>query len=968
MKKYALTILLLLLVSIGLMAQKSNVEIEALIQKYMTDQRGPYKDIRWFCKDGSIIPPKEKCPEPGGVQRARYRDEVVALGKSNHIYLGQILSTTSKEDFLDANQNYSRLKQYQLEKYLRNVDDGWVLRKAQYYRGAFQVEDEEAWDIDFLTWLLAKDELIKKQFFLIRQAVKDIPHQGDNATTQKVRAVSKEISELYASFFDLRVKIHGQPEYADIQRVKDFRQANEGKLNASLSAKFNELIADMELAYQPLNLNDLKKRLNKLPQDASITVTLNEYIQNFADEPSGPAKLMATAETIWAIREGLLSIPKASGRLTLLDVSNTLEEMFFREVTYWEPTTVQDLLDKICYESMTAAGSGFLEEWEWNALKNNLALAQREKFTIGELNHRLAAGRSVVEWGTAMTKATWQDVVNLYGVFEPKAYGFFDDRIRSSVLLSLGMSVGQLGDFISEESNLANKIFDIPNQSHARGLNPGYAKGELVVITGSGEDIEVDKSKIYVFNRPPSDLKPVGGIATVSEGNLVSHVQLLARNLGIPNAVISSQNLESIQAYAGQEVFYAVSKRGTVVMKAASVMTPEEKALFATKTRNENKVTVPADRIQLDVTRVLNMREVDATASGVICGPKAANLGQLKALFPEQVVEGLVIPFGIFRQHLDQDMPGQSVSYWQYLSDAFAVAKKMEGDGSSESEVERYLLEQLDILRLAIRDIKLLPSFVDDLKQRFQNVFGKDIGKIPVFLRSDTNMEDLKEFTGAGLNLTLFNVVDEQKILQGIKDVWASPYTERSFKWRQRYLLNPENVFPSILVIPSVDVDYSGVLITTGVTSGNPDDLTIAFSRGAGGAVDGQAAESYLLLGYGGVHLLSPAREMTYKSLPESGGTKTSFTTLEKPLLNAENILDIRKLAEQVNETLPNTPGIETKGPFDIELGFKDNELWLFQVRPFVENKNASSSAYLDAISPPLPLQKEIDSDQSLKN
>ena len=77
-------------------------------------------------------------------------------------------------------------------------------------------------------------------------------------------------------------------------------------------------------------------------------------------------------------------------------------------------------------------------------------------------------------------------------------------------------------------------------------------------------------------------------------------------------------------------------------------------------------------------------------------------------------------------------------------------------------------------------------------------------------------MEDLKDFTGAGLNLTLFNVVDYETIIQGIRDVWASPYTERSYKWRQQYLLNPENVFPSILIIPSVDVDYSGVMVTRG--------------------------------------------------------------------------------------------------------------------------------------------------------
>ena len=86
--------------------------------------------------------------------------------------------------------------------------------------------------------------------------------------------------------------------------------------------------------------------------------------------------------------------------------------------------------------------------------------------------------------------------------------------------------------------------------------------------------------------------------------------------------------------------------------------------------------------------------------------------------------------------------------------------------------------------------------------------------------------------------------MDYESILQGIRDVWASPYTERSYKWRQLYLLNPENVFPSILIIPSVDVDYSGVMVTRGISNQEADDLTVAFSRGAGGAVDGQAAES----------------------------------------------------------------------------------------------------------------------------
>ena len=55
----------------------------------------------------------------------------------------------------------------------------------------------------------------------------------------------------------------------------------------------------------------------------------------------------------------------------------------------------------------------------------------------------------------------------------------------------------------------------------------------------------------------------------------------------------------------------------------------------------------------------------------------------------------------------------------------------------------------------------------------------------------------------------------------------------------------------------------------------------------------------------------------------------------------------IRKLVKTVLEILPNTPGIEGQGPFDIELGFINNSIRLFQVRPFVENKRASTLNYL---------------------
>ena len=68
----------------------------------------------------------------------------------------------------------------------------------------------------------------------------------------------------------------------------------------------------------------------------------------------------------------------------------------------------------------------------------------------------------------------------------------------------------------------------------------------------------------------------------------------------------------------------------------------------------------------------------------------------------------------------------------------------------------------------------------------------------------------------------------------------------------------------------------------------------------------------------------------------------------------------IKSFALELKNKFKSTKGIESEGPFDIELGFKDNKLWLFQVRPFVENKNAVSSEYLKSITPKKTVKKEI--------
>jgi len=975
----SLIILILYVMFVNLLALDSLQvnQIKNLIQNFKKDERGPYQAIRWFCPDGTVLPPDQQCLQPGGIQHAIPKDIVKELATERGIYLGQILAGTPLEIFRDAENQYSRLIQYQLEKFLQQVDDGWISRRSRFYRGAIQAEDEENWGYDFLLYLLTDDKFIQSQYFLIRQTVKTIPHRAGDNLLQNIRSLSKTISDSLPGFLDIRIKIHGQPESSDLDRVQDFIKKNKNNITSSQQKMLQQLLDELIIVYQSPELKVLNSLIKKLPLDFALVQSLNNFIteyqtkENFIKKDSGniQSKLYYLAKLLIQIRNEITHFPKASHRLILCDISNEIESVIFREASNWPVYTIRNHLDLNLTLTYSLVGTGFLELWEWYKVNGFLEYpVERDHLSIGELMVRAEYSRRVVEWGTNMVKAVYSPVINLYTEFEPKAAGFSDDIIRSSMLMPLGSSAGRLAGLIAKLNETSNVIFDDQQRSFFQGLNPGFAVGELEVMKDINIDMNFASQKIYALQRVPAEIKPVAGIMTVSEGNLVSHVQLLAKNLGIPNALISDRSIETLLPYNGQKIFFAVSPGGRVVLKKYSEMSGEEKNLITNRQLREEKIAVPLDKMNLRKRSLTELRLLRASDSGTICGPKAANLGELKHMFPDKVVDGFIIPFGVFREHLDQKLPGLPISYWDYLMQIFAKAEENRNRGISESVIEQEILDRLKLLREEISKIPLLPEFRKNLRHQFTQVFGFDLGKTPVFIRSDTNMEDLKDFTGAGLNLTVFNVLDSSKILQGIRDVWASPYSERSYRWRQKFLLNPENVYPSILIIPTVNVDKSGVLITYGLSSKKQSDLTLAFNRGAAGAVEGQVAESYLLTGNNEYILLHPAREPQYTFLPSNGGIVKKWTTFEEPILTETELSQIKKLAQTIEKKMWQGDSQTKPIPLDIELGIKDNSIWLFQVRPYVENKKASSVYYLNSLDPEIDNSRLVHIDTVIQN
>jgi len=222
-------------------------------------------------------------------------------------------------------------------------------------------------------------------------------------------------------------------------------------------------------------------------------------------------------------------------------------------------------------------------------------------------------------------------------------------------------------------------------------------------------------------------------------------------------------------------------------------------------------------------------------------------------------------------------------------------------------------------------------------------------GSFGVFVRSDTNVEDLKDFTGAGLNLTVPNRVALRDVLQAIREVWASPFSERSFRWRQRLLTNPEHVYPSVLLHRTVPSEISGVLVTTDIDGIATDAVTISANEGVAAVVDGGVPETLVLTADGAVRLLSSARSPVKKAIPPppAAGVKVVAARGLEPLLSARHLEELKRLAAEVRER------IIAKGaalPWDVEFGLLGSKAYLMQIRPLRISRAPAAHPFLQAV------------------
>ncbi|MGE0384526.1 MAG: PEP/pyruvate-binding domain-containing protein [Gammaproteobacteria bacterium] len=925
-------------------------ELRPQIEAMKANPRGPFARIRWFCKDGTLLPPTPSACESygGGNQHGEWTEAVKKLRTQGYL-VANILADLDEQAFVRAPDAADALAQILIEQYLIQVDDGWILRKARYYRGALQEEGERKGARRLLLALVAEPGWLARRYVLLRAAAQALPHGRETPGIRALRQLAADLAARDRRFTDIKNRIHIRPEAQDATRVRAYAASADAALGPDLERLAGMIDANYGARAIADRLIGIGTELESAPP---LAARLAQAGAALADAKAPAERMRMAAGLLVELRDRAAEPAAAQARLALLDASIAIENEFFvsaaaqgREPV---PQTRRARIELLRVAADAAYGTGLIGARQRTALAQTLASLAVPQVTLAQYKRAADYLALVPGWGTQALRLHFGPALDRYLELDARSAVYLQDHLRGGPLFAYAALVDRVARDAKQLAGVRTELFGESVGSGLRGLNPGLARGTLRVVAQAPTAQEVQADGIYLLPETVSDLPPVAGILTAGEGNPLSHVQLLARNLGIPNVAVDLGLVDKLKAFDGQPVVVAVSPGGAVrIMRDDGSLAQ----VFESAAAEPDFVIRPdLGKLDLGAREFIDLATLRAADSGRTVGPKAAKLGELKHRYPEAVADGIAIPFGMFRAALEQPMPGEGVGIFDWMVAQYrALAAMPAGSQERRAATEAFRAR----LERAIAGLTLAPEQQGKLRALLEARFGPD-GSYGVFVRSDTNVEDLPGFTGAGLNLTVPNVVGFDRIAASIARVWASPFTARAFAWRQAHMQDPQHVYPAVLLLRTVHSEKSGVLVTRDVDTGADGWLSIAVNEGVGGAVDGQAAESLRVeMATGRVVLLAQATAPRRRVPDPKGGVA------ELPASGVESVLqpaEIEQLVAFARELPVRFPAVtdEQGRPTaaDVEFGFVDGRLRLFQIRPLNESRRARGNAWLASLDP----------------
>jgi hypothetical protein len=450
---------------------------------------------------------------------------------------------------------------------------------------------------------------------------------------------------------------------------------------------------------------------------------------------------------------------------------------------------------------------------------------------------------------------------------------------------------------------------EITKEQEYQALNIARGMGRIHIIEKLDEHVEIGFNEILVLNEVPVTLPPVAGLIVTKPSTPLSHINLLAKSWGVPNAYVKNAQ-ELLKQYDGWWVSFE-TRHDSYSLKRA-----DNKALEEYQRRLKERLDVMKPRFDLSVKRLAALREQRA-GSVTAYGAKSANLGEvLNARLPGVVVpDGFTIPFFYYDQFIKENNLEDAI--YEMLND-----QKFVHDPA-------YRREYLVRMRERIRQGKVNDKLRAEILRRVETAYpGKGL-----FVRSSTNSEDLPNFSGAGLYTTVPNVKGDEQLLEAIKTVWASVWNFEAYEARERAGIDHSKIFMAVLLQEGINSESSGVMITTDpYDRENSGAIYISAKRGLGiKVVEGQKIAEQIIYRprANSIQVLTRSAEDSLLTFDERGGVKEIPITGERQVLTDEVIRRLVQAARHIKRVFGGRDQ-------DIEWAYMRGQIYIVQSRPFI--------------------------------
>ncbi|HLM55757.1 MAG TPA: PEP/pyruvate-binding domain-containing protein [Pyrinomonadaceae bacterium] len=451
---------------------------------------------------------------------------------------------------------------------------------------------------------------------------------------------------------------------------------------------------------------------------------------------------------------------------------------------------------------------------------------------------------------------------------------------------------------------------DILREQEYQPLNLARGLGRVHVIDKLDEHVEIGFNEILVLSEVPISLPPVAGLIVSKPSTPLSHINLLAKGWGVPNAYIKNAH-DLFKEYDGRWISFETLQDKYVVKRADKAMLDDYQRQLKART------DLMRPRVNLAERRLLDLRLQRAQMADAF-GAKSANLGEVaRARLPGITVPaGFTIPIAYHEQYLKENKLDEAV--FEMLEDQRFVHDPA------------YRRERLAAMRERLKAGKVSGELREAVLKKVRAEYaGKGL-----FVRSSSNVEDLPNFSGAGLYDTVPNVKEEEKLLEAVKTVWASLWNFAAYEARERAGIDHTLSYMGVLIQEGVNADSAGVMITADpFNSDNRGAIYISAKRGLGiKVVEGKRIPEQLIYlpRANSVKVLTRSAEDSLLTFDEQGGVREVPIEGDRAVLTDDMVRRLARAASLIK-------GVFRGREQDIEWVYMRGQLYIVQSRPFVQ-------------------------------